>query len=622
MTISHAQLRRWLADAASTGDLAALIRRSKSTPYVLAQLRATAPDLATLPALTYTGYRTFEQIGERRSHESKYMMRRAMLTRAVLELILGNEPEEMRDRIHDLMWAICEETSWVFPAHEEQGPDYWDLDPPAKRAYALGGPDTGAHTMLTREPDSIDLFCAETGASLSEAVHLVGRHLSSEVVLRVKHEVERRIFRPYLHFGRRHWWFKGALNWNGVCNGAISLAFLRLEKDPDVLAQALSMALEGFEAYIATGFEADGGSIEGVGYWNYGLIYYTAVSELLREITRGELDLLSGERMRRIAAYPPTMQLSTGRYVNNGDAEEYTGLTPGTTQRIARRTGVRALRVDEGGLDQFNVNSCHKLAIMLRNAAWWDGTFAPAQRPKDAVLPDVGVVKHVGETAGGKPVVLAAKAGHNDGHHSHCDVAHFIVHVGDESLLCDPGRGLYSKEYFRRQRYDNVFNSARGHSVPVIGGKLQAPGPEFGGRKQFHGQIIARGTRRGMKFAEIAFQAAYDLPELERATRTLALDPRTGEVTLDDAFAFAGSPLEIEEAFFTWFDASADGPVARIAGARSSAELRILAPEGAVFSVESLDDECRANKKPGVLKRITSRLPAGAARFTLRITPT
>ena len=202
----------------------------------------------------------------------------------------------------------------------------------------------GAHTALTREPDSIDLFAAETGASLAETIYLLGDDLASEVRQRVRQEVERHIFKPYLHYGRRHWWFKGALNWNGVVNGSIGLAFLRLETDLPTLAEALSMVLEGFEAYIATGFEADRGSIEGVGYWNYGLMYYVTVAELLREITAGELDLLADERLKAIAYYPVGMALKPPLYLNFGDAPETTFLAAGMVQKLAERTGVPELR--------------------------------------------------------------------------------------------------------------------------------------------------------------------------------------------------------------------------------------------------------------------------------------
>jgi hypothetical protein len=155
-----------------------------------------------------------------------------------------------------------------------------------------------------------------------------------EVRQRIRQEVESHIFKPYLAYARRHWWFKGALNWNGVCNGSIGLAFLYLENDLETLVEALELVLEGFEAYISTGFESDGGSIEGVGYWNYGLMYYVIVAEILREKTGGRLDLLADPRLRAIAAYPPGMALTTdGDYINFGDATAEIRLAGGIINR-------------------------------------------------------------------------------------------------------------------------------------------------------------------------------------------------------------------------------------------------------------------------------------------------
>jgi hypothetical protein len=227
----------------------------------------------------------------------------------------------------------------------------------------------------------------------------------------------------------------------------------------------------------------------------------------------------------------------------------------------------------------------------------------------------------VGKTAEGKTVLLVTKAGHNDGHHSHADVASLIIAVDGESLVPDPGRGLYSKEYFRQARYDNPFNNSYSHSVPQIGGQLQAPGPEFGGSRQYHGTIIAHGQRNGMKFSVIDFHEAYALPDLRRARRTLELDTETGVITLTDDFEFAAAPLAIEEAFSSWSAVEATGTTARITGERATLDLAILEPEGGVFAVESLEDACRANVLDDTLLRLSVALPAGATRFVLQFTP-
>lgn len=614
MSPSKDQLKAWLSQPHPESDLAEQIRHSASTPQILDILRHAAPDLTTIAPTTYTLYREFERNGSRPAYQQVYFARRSQLTRAVLETLVGDD--SLIDMVHDLLWAICEETSWVMPAHEEQGPSYWDIRPPIVRTAPLG-----AHTALTRAPDSIDLFAAETGASLAEAVHLLGDRLAPEVRQRVRQEVQRHIFAPYLAYGREHWWYTGALNWNGVCNGSIGLAFMRLETEIETLTEALAQVLEGMEAYIATGFEGDGGSIEGVGYWNYGLMYYVTLAELLRERTGGQLDLLAAPRMRAIARYPPGMSLSPNKYFNPGDASEDLIVAPGIAQRLAERTGVAELQGMIAAVEQLNsfgVVSA-KLPIVVRNAIWWDGHTQAFPEPRNFFLPESGVAKLVGRTADGRQVALAAVAGHNDGHHSHTDIGAFVLHAGGSSILCDPGPGLYNREYFRQTRYENVFANSLGHSVPRIGGHLQAAGPEFGGHKQFYGAISGYGERDGAGFVQIDFQHAYDLPTLRLARRTLQLDPRSGAMLLEDEFAFDGAPLPIEEALVTWGDVVCDGGGASVAEGGATAQITIEEPAGAVFRSERLEQASRANQKPRTLTRLAVDLPESAQRFRARV---
>ncbi|MBN1681471.1 MAG: heparinase II/III family protein [Anaerolineae bacterium] len=626
------QLKNWLAAPHPVENLREIIRRSPTTPLLLDAVRKEIPDITGIPELTYTLYREFERNGVRGNYENPYFLKRAKLTRAVLEYIMGQA--QMLDHIHDLAWNICEETSWVLPAHEEQGPRYWEIEPPHVRAETFG-----AHTALTREPDAIDLFAAETGAALAETVYLLGDELLPEVRQRIRHEVQRRIFKPYLAYARGHWWFKGALNWNGVCNGSIGLAFLRLENNLETLAEALALVLEGFEAYIATGFEADGGSIEGVGYWDYGLMYYITVAELLREITGGELDLLAQPRLKDIASYPVGMALAApDRFINYGDATERQHLAVGVVNRLVERTGVDELRALFVPLDRdkrFGFNPISKLPVIMRHAAWWDETQAtPDLEPHDFYLPDSGVIKFTGQTTDGRQVILSAKAGHNGGHHSHTDVATFILNVGGESLIPDAGRGLYSKQYFREQRYDNIFNNSYSHNVPRFDGALQAADLEFGGAQRFYGTIIEQGERDDSKTVVIDFDKAYNLPALTHARRILELDKHTGVVELVDTFE-CSETLTIEEAFVSWYTITPDGSMARIEGDHNAVELVVMEPAGVRFEVESLEAACRENKVipapgekstsqghgTGILTRLTVTLPVNTTHFRMRITP-
>ncbi len=601
---------------------AALLVQFRSSPArqaVTAYLREAVPGLdaaeVSIPQTHYSLYRRFARSGERDGYENPYFEKRALLTRAVVDLILGDESRI--NLVQDLLWSICEETSWVLPAHEEQGFGFEFANKP-------GNWQGGINTSLTREPDFIDLFAAETGASLAETLYFLQDRLMPEVVQRVRQEVERHIFRPYLTHGRKFWWHRGDLNWNAVCNGAVGLAFMRLEKDPCRLAEALTIVLEGLDAYVKTGFESDGGSLEGIGYWNYGLLYYVTLAELLNERTGGEVDLLAKPRLRDIARYPLAIALGPGKYFNFADAADEDALQPGVVQRLAQRTGVDDLA---GLIIPYDTKVwrgffASKLAIVLRDLVWWDGQIHPfpAAARQDAYLPACALVKFNGQTSQGRPVILAAKAGYNCGHHYHLDIGHFIVSVDGENLLCDPGRGLYSRGYFGEQRFENIFANSFGHSVPRIGGHLQMPGPKFGHGSLEHGQIISRASAGAKKSVMMDIHPVYGLPELTLARRMLELDEKTGELRLEDHFEFAGAPLAIEEAFVTWCSVVVDGSMARIIGERNELSLTIVEPVGAAFVADLLTEECRANQREATLTRLAARLPVGARRFVLQIT--
>jgi hypothetical protein len=255
--------------------------------------------------------------------------------------------------------------------------------------------------------------------------------------------------------------------------------------------------------------------------------------------------------------------------------------------------------------------------------AWWDGKtrpFTDAAR-EDYYLPTCAVIKLNGQTAQGQPVSLAAKAGCNDGHHHHMDIGHFIVTLGEESLLCDPGRGLYTRDYFGAQRFENIFCNSFGHSVPRIGGGMQLAGPKFAGGSLAQGEIIEQGQAGDDKFVVIDIAPVYGLANLTLAHRKLRLSAETGETRLEDVFAFSGNPLEIEEAFVTWDAVSVEAATARITGRQGALLLRIEEPSGMKFAATLLEEECRANGRERILTRLSVNLPAGSQHFVLQIIP-
>jgi hypothetical protein len=333
--------------------------------------------------------------------------------------------------------------------------------------------------------------------------------------------------------------------------------------------------------------------------------------------------LLAGSRIKQIARYPITIALSLGKYFNFADAFEESTLQLGIVQYLSERCGVNDL---PGLFVPYNTNgwevtAASRLSIVMRDLLWWDGKFHPYPSAvlEDAYLPACALIKLGGKTAHGKPVILAAKAGSNTGHHYHLDIGHFVVNVNGENLLCDPGRGLYNRDYFNEHRFANIFCNSYGHSVPRIGKRLQMPGPKFGGGDLAKGQIISHAKDGDRKSVVIDIHSLYGLPELTQALRKLELDSRTGHISLEDKFQFSGKALEVEEAFVTWFPVSIDGATAKVRGKHSELSMNIIEPSDVTFALENLTNECRANLREGTLSRLSVCLAEGVRRFEMQI---
>jgi hypothetical protein len=587
----------------TASEIAALLREDLPLIPELESLRANPAELAvrpgmkheleqsaeymagsgTIPETRYTHYRYFIKNGDRSAYEGPYFDKRRIQGMLALRVFTGEMG--LKDPLQDYLWNICEETTWVAPAHERR--------------------------------DIIDLFAAETAFDLAATLHLLGRTLDPEVRARVRCEVDRRIFQPYLAHYNNFGWYKGGNNWNGVCNSSVASTFLLLETEPDRVAQALVLALDGLNYFLDHAFEADGTSTEGGDYWHYGLINFVSLSEMLRARSGGAIDLLDSERVRRIAAYPAKLLLSGSMLAAFSDADEIIHFNPGIITRLAERTGEATLYNLLAKPVEFPGE--WRLVMMLRKGLWWDGSQREAPQIDDAVLTGGGVARLVAPLAGSdQPVIVALKAGHNAENHNQNDVGSFLVHVQGESLLTDPGRGLYNRFYFSERRYENIFANSFGHSVPRIGGQLQAPGHEF------HGELVEAGTSGAFKRALVEFARAYPVAGLSSLRRELKLaaDPpqgaEVGTIWLEDTFQFTGVPLEVEEAFVTWCDVELRGASALVKGQRHSLRLTIESPAGTLFAVQALEEECRANAKAGVLKRLSASLPL-AQQITFRL---
>ena len=119
------------------------------------------------------------------------------------------------------------------------------------------------------------------------------------------------------------------------------------------------------------------------------------------------------------------------------------------------------------------------------------------------------------------PMAVAVKGGNNAEHHNHNDVGSYLVVVGSETVLLDPGGEVYTARTFSSRRYESKLLNSFGHPVPLIGGKLQSTGA------QARGVVLEADFTDDVDTLRLDMRSAYDCPVLKTLERTFRFD-RTG----------------------------------------------------------------------------------------------
>lgn len=482
---------------------------------------------APVPALPVTLYLEFQRIGQREGYQNPRSQRRKMLASLVLAECLEGQGRFL-DPILNVIWAICEESSWVLPAHQ---------------------------TVLTNmKRQVIDLGSAMTSLALAEADALVGAQLDPLVGERIRYEVENRSFTPYL---TRHdfWWLyntgsRKVNNWTAVCNAGVVGAAIYLEKDLVRLAEMIARAARSLDDYLAT-FDADGGSSEGPGYWSYGFGHYTILGQLVEQRTGGKIAFMGEEIVRKAAQFPLRTVLSQGVYVNFSDCDRNVVFTRAHLAYLAQRLDLPDLT--RLACQQPHDKRTEELSWGLRDLFWRpapgaSGEYVPARQDW---FPQLMWMLARYDPADRKALTLAVKGGHNEEMHNQNDVGNLIVHVDEESLIADLGRGRYTKAYFGPQRYQHFVNSSSGHSVPRPNGKEQMHGEEYAAVMLKHTSDAAQDSMT----LELkgAYPADADLSSLVRTVTLHRTAPR-GWVELVDEIKFSSRPGQCESVLTTFSD--------------------------------------------------------------------
>lgn len=557
----------------------------------------------TMPSLTGELFALFETTGNRLDYEAVYFKRRKFLAVFGMAAYLFRQPADIA-KLEEVLQQICEEECWALPAHvnRKENADW-------------------KHT--------VDLFASETAQSLAEITAILnvkekdvtewnngtggtgrpGTLLKQATVEKVRSEIEKRVLFPFEK--NRQGWECSDHNWNAVCCGSIGSAaiYLLAGKEEARLEKLLQRICHSLQYYL-DGFRTDGACMEGIGYFTYGMTYFTGFAEQLLRYSKGKTNLLASDKVRKIAEFQQKMYFKSGQTVSFSDGEGKAKFRMGLTCFLAEQFDT--VRVPDASFAcDFDTDSCYRFMGLLRDYLWTkkamekelpeETTLVDVQEPsEETVLPDIQElsektalpdVQELCEIRGKKActfrhdvlpdaqwsiceskngIGFAIKGGDNGEPHNHNDIGSFLYTASGEQLICDLGAGEYTADYFGTGRYEILCNSSQGHSVPVIRGEFQKAGKQY---RASHFEADGNGTTR------LEFSGAYGTECLNRLERMAIFSLETGTLTVRDCFEIKepSEPLHVPlftETLVTRGEVTLTGKKAVIQGKYAACEVK------------------------------------------------
>ena len=428
------------------------------------------------------------------------------------------------DKIIDLLWAICEETSWTIPGHNNH-----------MHNYMWSGVMKNALPDVT-ESNFFCIYAAICAGTLGWTYYFLKDRLDRESPLlakRIEYELERRIITPFMTHDDITWF--GAYghkinNWNPWIMSSIIPAGLSVIKDEDYRVEFMARAMEKFDIYV-NHCAADGGSDEGPGYWNVGGAQCLDVFELIEDATGGKIQLLNTEFARNLGEYIAHANMTGDLYANFADS----GMSQGPGYFVYRYA--KKLKSDymlQFALSRSNIRNRPAINIisMYRNLkCLFEFEDIPEKTPvkfvhKDVWLPDS---QHLYVKTNDESVSRAVKGGTNDESHIHNDLGSFIYCFNGEAPICDLGGLKYTAHAFSPYRYNFWIVQSTSHNCARIGKFQEHDGEAYKSKEVEH---MLDDKKVHLK---LELKKAYeDEAGIRTYVRTFDFDKTTGELDIED----------------------------------------------------------------------------------------
>jgi len=485
--------------------------------------KAVGAEWESFPATVFLEYK---RTGNRAHFERYYFTRRNRLTDLVLgECVEGNG--RFLDELINGIWLACEETFWGLPAH-----------------LGLQRTHPGSGLPDVEEP-IVDLFAADTGATMSWIHYLLGAQLESlnaMIAPRIRFEVKRRILDPAFTRDDFIWMFhdyKGQRrhlgNWTPWIDSNWLTATLLLEPDPDRRKATVAKICRSVDQYLED-YSVDACCAEGPGYWNVSPGSYFDCCTLLTSATGGAGNPLTDPFVRKMFRYIADVHINGPWFVDYGDAPPKMNECGQFLYRIGTAIGDETLQafgafntsvdaVREGVLSEGQGHLVRAFPNLLASAK----AVAAVKRDalvRDAWYPALNLMTARIREGVSDGFYLAMQAAPNQRAHGHNDSGSFIVFHDGDPVFVDIGPEAYTAP-----RYKFSVQSAY-HNLPTVGGVMQsAAKPQY---RASDVQYFADDSR-----AAVAMNLGTAYPKdagIARWIRTLTLDRVADRIRLDEDF--------------------------------------------------------------------------------------
>lgn len=446
-------------------------------------------------------------------------------SRQLESLVLGELFEgkgRFTDAIMDHAWALCDASTWVGTAHL------------ANQRRGAGVPDF--------KDIVIDLNSGEASTLMSWTYYFFKNSfdkVSPIIAERMKYEITRRTFEPFLQRDNL-WWqgFKNSFvnNWNVWCNYNVLMSCLLVEDNAETRTEIVKKTMRSVDQFINY-YKNDGGCEEGPSYWDHAPGKLMEYLELLKMVTKGEIDLFKEPLIQKMGKFIAQMHIDSNYFVNFADASATGNSIPTIIYRYGKNSGDQELM--KFGRYMGNLSGVVRnplqgsITLKLMNLRLHD-EFVKAEGkalyPKSVWFDGTQVVAARDKAGSSNGLFFAAKGGYNNESHNHNDVGSFVLYKNGKPMLVDAGVGTYTAKTFSGSRYDIWTMQSNWHNLPVVNGFAEAPGSKYRPR-----DVRFKDNGRKMVFALDIAPAYPDAAGCDSWVRTYTFDRERG-LTVKDKF--------------------------------------------------------------------------------------